>query len=458
LAIIDQPRFRLYGRKDIAQLPHLEGLSRDQLSALKSVSAVLPFRVNNYVLDELINWDDIPSDPIYQLTFPQAGMLRHADFVRMQDLVESGASEDELERAARQIQLRMNPHPGGQLELNVPTVDGNAIPGCQHKYRETVLYFPVQGQTCHAFCTYCFRWPQFVGIDRLRFASRDVDPLIEYLGEHEEVSDVLVTGGDPLIMSTASLRRIVEPLLSEELEHIRSIRIGSKALAYWPYRFTTDPDADDLLRLFEEVVESGRQLAYMTHCSHPRELRTAEARRAVGRILDTGAVIRSQGPLVRHVNDDAETWAEMWREQVQLGIVPYYMFMARDSGAKHYFEVPAARALRIFNNAYAQISGLCRTVRGPCMSATPGKVLIDGVTEINDEKVFVLKMIQGRDPSWVNRVFFARFDSQAHWLDELEPALNGTEFFFERSMRGMSDGSWLPEWQEEDDISACEGA
>jgi hypothetical protein len=148
----------------------------------------------------------------------------------------------------------------------------------------------------------------------------------------------------------------------------------------------------------------------------------------------------------------------MWREQVQLGIVPYYMFMVRDTGARHYFEVPVARSLRIFNNAYAQTSGLCRTVRGPCMSATPGKVLIDGVAEIGDEKVFLLKMIQGRDPSWVNRVFFARFDSQAHWLDELEPALDGDEFFFARYMRAMGDGSWQPEWQEEDDLSACEGA
>jgi hypothetical protein len=162
--------------------------------------------------------------------------------------------------------------------------------------------------------------------------------------------------------------------------------------------------------------------------------------------------------MARHVNDDSDTWAEMWLEQARHGVVPYYVFVPRDTGPKHYFEIPLARALRIFSDAYARVSGLGRTVRGPSMSATPGKVLVDGIAEIGGEKVFVLKMIQGRDPSWANRVFFARFDSQAHWLNELEPAFGEREFFYERSMRAMKDGSWLPEWQDGDDLTACEGA
>jgi hypothetical protein len=114
------------------------------------------------VLDELIDWDDIPNDPIYQLTFPQAGMIESSDFTRLVDQVVRKDQEG-LERVARSIQHRMNPHPSGQMELNVPTVDGEPLPGAQHKYRETLLFFPSQGQTCHAYCTYCFRWAQFVG-------------------------------------------------------------------------------------------------------------------------------------------------------------------------------------------------------------------------------------------------------------------------------------------------------
>ncbi|HSN56259.1 MAG TPA: hypothetical protein VLT32_16455, partial [Candidatus Sulfomarinibacteraceae bacterium] len=175
-------------------------------------------------------------------------------------------------------------------------------------------------------------------------------------------------------------------------------------------------------------------------------------------ILDTGAVIRCQAPLIRHVNDDGDAWAGMWRAQVRLGAVPYYMFVERDTGPKHYFEVPLARALRIFNRALGQVSGLARTVRGPSMSATPGKVLVEGVTTIGDERVLVLKFIQGRDPDWTNRVFFARFDSTATWLDDLEPAFGEREHFFEPAMRAMAAGRWRPDWvagdEDEEEMTA----
>ncbi|MGD8440168.1 MAG: lysine 2,3-aminomutase, partial [Holophagae bacterium] len=341
-----------------------------------------------------------------------------------------------------------------QVELNVPVVDGEPLSGCQHKYRETVLYFPARGQTCHAYCTYCFRWAQFVGADKLRFASHEAESLARYLVDHTEVSDVLFTGGDPMIMSSSVLRKNIEPFLAPELEHIRSIRIGTKSLAYWPYRFTTDRDADDILRVFEQVRAKGKQIALMAHFSHPRELATREVRLAMRRIIDTGTVIRSQAPLIRHVNDDGDAWAAMWREQVRLGAVPYYMFVERDTGPKHYFEVPLARALRIYSRALGQVSGLARTARGPSMSATPGKVLVDGITTINGERVFVLKIIQGRDPDWTNRVFFARFDSTATWLDDLQPAFGEPEFFFDPYIRSMYDGVWQPDWVGPEDEGA----
>jgi L-lysine 2,3-aminomutase len=285
-----------------------------------------------------------------------------------------------------------------------------------------------------------------------------VATLVRYLERHPEVSDVLVTGGDPLVMSTKVLRRNLEPLLDPALEHVRSIRIGSKALAYWPHRFVSDRDADDLLRFFEEIQASGRRLALMAHFSHPRELSTPVVQEAIRRVRETGAVIRCQAPLIRHVNDSEDVWATMWREQVRLGMIPYYMFVERDTGPKHYFEVPLARAYRIFSEAYGRVSGLGRTVRGPSMSATPGKALIEGVARVAGEKVFVLKFIQARDTSWVNRVFFARFDSQAAWLDELEPAFGEREFFFEPALQAMAEGRWMPDWiresVEEDEAEA----
>ncbi len=449
--VVDEPRYRAYGRRHLHQLPQLQRLSREQMVALEAVSAVLPFRVNDYVLDELIDWDDVPNDPVYQLTFPQAGMLDLSDFLRLQDIVVNGAAEADLTAVARQIQRCMNPNPGGQKLLNVPMLDGEKLPGCQHKYRETVLLFPLQGQSCHAYCTYCFRWAQFVGVKDLRFASRGTEALARYLVEHDEVTDVLITGGDPMVMSSRLLRSTIEPLLDPRLSHLRSIRIGSKALAYWPYRFLTDGDADDLMRLFERISSSGRRLAFMAHFSHPRELATAAVREAIQRIRNTGAVIRCQAPLIRYVNDRPDVWAEMWRRQVALGAVPYYLFVERDTGPRHYFQVPLWRGLRIFTAAFQEVSGLARTARGPTMSATPGKVLVDGVATLNGERVFVLKMIQGRDPDWVNRVFFARFDAQATWLDDLRPASGEPQFFFEPYIKAMYEGSWKPEWALQDD-------
>jgi L-lysine 2,3-aminomutase len=292
----------------------------------------------------------------------------------------------------------------------------------QHKYPETVLVFPKQGQTCHAYCMYCFRWAQFVGEPDLKMATDDMSRVTSYLRSHREVTSVLLTGGDPMIMGSAVLRRYVEPLLDPSLEHIESIRIGTKSLAYWPQRFLTDPDADDTLRLFEEVGAAGKTLALMAHFTHLRELEPTPVSRAINRIRSTGAVIRTQAPLIRTINDDPACWSQMWRSQLRMGLVPYYMFVERDTGPQGYFAVPLARAAEIFRDAYASVSGLCRTVRGPSMSATPGKVCLDGVAEIAGQRVFVLHMIQARDPSLVGRPFFAHFDPDAVWLTDLRPA------------------------------------
>ncbi len=426
-------------RKDIDRIPQLRELPPADLLGMKAVSSVLPFRVNNYVVDELIDWSRVPDDPLYQLTFPQPGMLDAGDFRSMRELVYRGASRAEIRGRAREIQLRMNPHPSGQLELNVPKFDAEPLAGVQHKYRETVLFFPAKGQTCHAYCTYCFRWAQFVGMQDLKFASRDARQLVRYLKGHPEVRSVLFTGGDPLIMPTATLRRYIEPVLDAGLEHVTSIRIGTKAPAYWPYRFLGDPDADDLLRLFEQVSASGRHLALMSHYSHPRELQTKAAEEAVRRIQRTGAVVRSQAPLIRHVNDQAEIWAELWGTQVRLGIVPYYLFVERDTGPNRYFEVPLAQALDIYRGACQHVSGLGRTARGPSMSATPGKVLVSGVAQLQGRKVFVLQFLQARDPDWVGQPFFAQYDARAAWLDDLQPAFGEREFFFEAGLRNLPE-------------------
>lgn len=424
-------KFRVYTDRQLDQIEALEKLGAAHRFDMQVVASVLPFRVNQYVIDELIDWDRVPDDPIFQLTFPQRGMLGDTAFERMAALLRGAPTAQEIRALANELRAELNPHPAGQQTLNVPLLDGAALAGVQHKYDETVLFFPSQGQVCHSYCTFCFRWAQFVGDKALRFAAAEAGELKRYLVANPQVTDVLITGGDPMVMKTANLRSYLEALLSPELEHIRTIRIGTKALTYWPYRFVTDPDADDLLRLFEQVVDSGKQLALMAHINHWQELAPPIVARAVSYIRNTGAILRAQAPLLAHINDDAAVWSRLWQEEVELGIYPYYMFVERDTGAKRYFEVPLARAWDIYANAVRTVSGLARTARGPSMSAGPGKVEVQGRATIHGEDVFVLRFIQGRNADWVQRPFFARFDEQATWFDELRPAFGEERFFFE---------------------------
>lgn len=424
--------FKVYTQRDLDKILPLARLTDAQRFEMKVVSSVLPFRVNQYVIDELIDWDKVPVDPIFQLTFPQRGMLKPEHFDCIAALIEAGADKATLNAEVDRVRHELNPHPADQMEMNIPRdEDGNRIEGLQHKYRETVLFFPSQGQTCHSYCTFCFRWAQFVGDKDLRIASSEATSLHDYLRTHPEVTDLLMTGGDPMVMKSKHLASYLEPLLEPEFDHIQTIRIGSKALTFWPHRFLGAEDADDLIRLLERLVEGGKQVALMAHYNHWKELDTEVAQAAIRRIRATGAVIRAQGPLLSHINDDPEVWAKMWKMQVKLGIVPYYMFVERDTGAQHYFEVPLVRAWQIYREAMQQVSGLSRTARGPSMSASPGKVEVQGVTEVAGERVFVLRFIQGRNPDWVQRPFFAKYDEKATWLNHLEPAFGESTWFWQ---------------------------
>lgn len=429
---MEAPKYRAYSLNNFEKIPQVaERLSENEKEVIRVVGTVLPFKVNNYVVDELINWDNIPDDPIYQLTFPQRGMLSDEHYNKMKSALDAGLKKPELTKVANEIRLDLNPHPAGQMEKNVPEIDGVRLTGVQHKYDQTVLFFPSNSQTCHAYCTFCFRWPQFVGLDEMKFAMRETDLLVKYLKAHPEVTDVLFTGGDPMIMKSKQLRKYLEPLINGDVPNLKTIRIGTKALTYWPYKFTTDKDAEEILELFKEVTDSGIHLAFMAHFNNPAELRTPAVKEAIRRVRSTGAQIRTQAPVMRYINDDAQTWKEMWEEQVSLGCIPYYMFVARDTGAQDYFAVPLFETYKIFREAYQQVSGVARTVRGPSMSADPGKVHILGVDDVAGEKVFMLNMIQGRDANWVGQPFFARFDPEAIWLDDLKPAFSD-RFFFEQ--------------------------
>ncbi len=436
----DPPVYKSYVINNFREIPQIQNISFEKQREIEVVANVLPFKVNNYVIENIINWSNVSNDPMFVLTFPQKEMLRPQHFKEMVTAMKT-SDRKTIQETANKIRLQLNPHPAGQMKHNVPQLkDGTKMYGMQHKYKETVLFFPSQGQTCHAYCTFCFRWPQFVGMNELKFATHESELLVRYLKENPCITDVLFTGGDPMIMKTKLFAGYINSLLDADIPNLQTIRIGTKALGYWPYRFLTDDDSNEMLQLFENVTEKGIHLSLMAHFNHPKELSTKAVEAAIRLIRRTGAQIRTQSPILAHINDDPRIWADMWQKQVSLGCIPYYMFVARDTGAQDYFGVPLVRAQEIFRDAYQQVSGLARTVRGPSMSANPGKIQVLGTVDVGRKKAIVMRFLQGRNPKWVQRPFLAKYNKNAIWIDELKP-FSGKKFFYEDELEKILKAS-----------------
>ncbi|HNY07840.1 MAG TPA: lysine 2,3-aminomutase, partial [Bacteroidales bacterium] len=209
------------------------------------------------------------------------------------------------------------------------------------------------------------------------------------------------------------------------------IRIDTKMLGYWPYRFTTDSDSNELLALFERINASGKHLVIMANFNHPVELSTKVVKEAIKAIRNTGTTIQTQSPILKNINDSPEIWKKMWNEQVKLGCIPYEMYIPRNTGTLHYFSVSLVNAWEIFRDAFKNVSGLCRTVRGPCMSCDFGKIQILGINETPNGKVISLRLVQGKNPEWVMKLFLAEYNEKAIWIDELIPAFGQKQFSFE---------------------------
>lgn len=261
-------------------------------------------------------------------------------------------------------------------------------------------------------------------------------------------------------MSTKLLQTYILPLLPQNHgpRNLKTIRIGTKALTWWPRRFLDEGDGENdakqLLRLLEDIVASGDTCLYSSPClSRARTpgsgYSSCHSRLALyGRchsmssainvrfgycsfLLETDELTQKNKLHRRHVNDSASAWADMWRLQTSLGTIPYYMFVERDTGAADYFAVPLSSAFEIYSTASSMVSGLSRTARGPSMSTSPGKICVRGIETISQQKVFVLQFVQSRNPQWCHRTFFAEYDSSAVWFDQLKPAFGEARFFFE---------------------------
>lgn len=415
-------RYLTYNAKTFRNIEYMRYLPEEVKREIEIVSKVIPFKSNNYVVDYLIDWENYENDPIYILTFPNKNMLHENQYERVKRAVDQNLSEDELYEVVNSVRLEMNPHPAQQL-TNIPQLNGEKLPGVQHKYRDIVLFFPTQGQSCHAHCTFCFRWPQFTKQLDLQFSMREIDKVIEYIREHEFVHELLFTGGDPMIMSPAVLSGYVDKVIDAKIPNLDTIRFGTKALTYWPFTFlpSYNEEAEEMLNMFRRITDSGMHLSIMAHFNHPVELENEALQEAIANIRETGAQIRTQAPVLNHINNSSQLWADMWTKQVNLGLVPYYMFIERETGPYEYFQVPLAEVYNIYSEAIRLTGSLAKTVTAPVMSAAKGKVQILGVVDnpLDGKKYFILQYARHRDYSKTFKPFLVEYDEKATWVDQL---------------------------------------
>jgi KamA family protein len=240
--------------------------------------------------------------------------------------------------------------------------------------------------------------------------TNDVSEGLAYIAAHPEVNNVLLTGGDPLLMSTRRIRGIIASL--REIPHVKIIRLGSKMPAFDPQRIARD---DELMEVFRQYSTPQARIYLMAHFDHPREL-TPEAERAIDRCLHQGVVCVNQCPLIRGVNDDPDVLAEMYSRLSYLGCPPYYLFQGRPTEGNEPYEVPLVEGWQVFQEALRRGSGLARRARF-VMSHETGKVEVVGI----DDRHIYLRYHQAKQPRNLGRFFICYRDDDAHWLDDLEP-------------------------------------
>jgi hypothetical protein len=156
MEVISEITYKAYSLHNFRNIPEMSLLSEEELFDIEVVGNVLPFKVNNYVIDELIRWDNYRNDAMFRLTFPQKEMLSEAHFNQMAEALRRTNDKQELKAVANEIRLQLNPHPAGQMELNVPMLDNIKLTGIQHKYKQTVLFFPAADKPVTPIARFAF--------------------------------------------------------------------------------------------------------------------------------------------------------------------------------------------------------------------------------------------------------------------------------------------------------------
>ena len=350
----------------LTKIEQLDQLSPAEKAELKQVTDEFAFRGNDYYLS-LIDWND-PDDPIRKLIIPD-----------LQELDEWGRLDPSDEKAYC------------------------IIPGLEHKYHSTALL--LVSNVCDGICRYCFRKRVFINPQNEYL--RDLHAAIQYIKKHPEITNVLLTGGDPLVLKSSKLENVIREL--RKIEHVSIIRIGTKIPAFNPSRIVDDPT---LTETISKYSTDQKRIYIMTHFIHPREL-TDLAVKAIGMLQKAGAIIANQMPLIRGVNDKPEVLAELLAKLSFIGAIPYYIFQCRPALGNKIYTVPIEQGYEIVEQAKALVSGLAKRVRF-VMSHSTGKIEIVGRTE----DFVYFKYHRSAEDADSGRFMALESNPDAYWLDD----------------------------------------
>ncbi len=354
--------------KHLTEVEQLEQLNEQEKAELKKVTDKFAFCANDYYLS-LIDWDD-PKDPIRRIVIPS-----------IEELEEWGKLDPSNEKAY------------------------TIFPGLEHKYHSVAVFLVTY--KCDSLCRYCFRKRLFIESEREYL--QDWDAAYQYVRQHPEVTNVLLTGGDALMLPASQLEEILVTL--REIKHVRIIRLGTRIPSYNPYRIIDDPS---LLKVIEKNSTKRKRIYVMTHFVHPREL-TDVAVEAVTLLQKARAKLANQTPLIRGVNDDPKVLAELLAKLSFIGAVPYYIFQCRPALGNRAYTVPIEEGYEIVEQAKSRVSGLAKRARYT-MSHSSGKIEIVGKTK---DYVYFKYHPAFRDED-SGRFMVFKSNPNAYWFDDYD--------------------------------------
>jgi len=351
--------------RNVDELKKYIKLSKYDEKILRQVVELHPLSISKYYLS-LINKDD-KNDPLRKLIVPS-----------VEELDESGSYDPSDEKS------------------NIKTV------GLQHKYSQTALI--ISTNRCAAYCRFCFR-KRLVGLPSHEILEQ-FNQGIKYIQQHQEINNVLVSGGYPLILPTALIEKFLINLT--KIKHLDFIRFGSRVPVVFPERIYSDKN---LLRVFKKFSQPKRRVYISTHFNHPREI-TKESIKAIEALIKAGVIINNQTVLLKGVNDNSEILGELMNSLVAIGVNPYYIFQCRPvKRVKRQFAVSLRDGYKIIEQAKCQMNGYSKRFKY-VMSHKRGKIEI---VAVKGDKVY-FKFHQAKNLKDSGKFFERKLDKQACWL------------------------------------------